>query len=91
MSIEEVSAEKRAELFHHYHQALAPDFACHSDHGPQPGNDVPAEQRGKNDRCGTALCLNLNPSTGNDRITGAISPNQVRPNGIASVELARQQ
>ncbi|MGA3088750.1 MAG: hypothetical protein ABSD75_09070 [Terriglobales bacterium] len=28
MSIEEVSAEQLAELFHHYHQALAPDFGC---------------------------------------------------------------
>ena len=26
MSIQEVSAEQLAELFHHYHQALAPDF-----------------------------------------------------------------
>jgi hypothetical protein len=28
MSIQEVSAEQLAELFHHYHQALAPDFGC---------------------------------------------------------------
>jgi hypothetical protein len=26
MSIQEVSAEQLAQLFHHYHQALAPDF-----------------------------------------------------------------
>ncbi|MFZ1130222.1 MAG: hypothetical protein WBV31_09605 [Terriglobales bacterium] len=26
MSIQEVSAEQLAELFHHYHQALGPDF-----------------------------------------------------------------
>ena len=27
MSIQEVAPEQLAELFHHYHQALAPDFA----------------------------------------------------------------
>ena len=27
MSIQEVSAEQLAELFHHYHQALGPDFS----------------------------------------------------------------
>jgi len=30
MSIQEVSPEYLAELFHHYHQALAPDFGCSS-------------------------------------------------------------
>ncbi len=28
MSIQEVSPEQLAELFHHYHQALGPDFGC---------------------------------------------------------------
>jgi hypothetical protein len=30
MSIQEVSAEQLAELFHHYHETLAPDFGCDS-------------------------------------------------------------
>ncbi|HYL94474.1 MAG TPA: hypothetical protein VET69_01625 [Terriglobales bacterium] len=30
MSLQEVSPEQLAELFHHYHQALAPDFGCAS-------------------------------------------------------------
>jgi len=30
MSIQEVAPEQLAELFHHYHQALAPDFPCAS-------------------------------------------------------------
>jgi arginyl-tRNA synthetase len=30
MSIQEVSAEQLAELFHHYHQALDPEQACNS-------------------------------------------------------------
>ncbi len=28
MSIQEVSPEQFAELFHHYHHALGPDFGC---------------------------------------------------------------
>lgn len=28
MSIQGVSPEQLAELFHHYHQALGPDFGC---------------------------------------------------------------
>jgi len=31
MSIQEVSAEQLAELFHHYHGALAPDFGAASE------------------------------------------------------------
>jgi hypothetical protein len=30
MSIQEVAPEQLAELFHHYHQALASDFQCAS-------------------------------------------------------------
>ena len=30
MSIQEVPAEQLAELIHHYHQALEPDFGCPS-------------------------------------------------------------
>jgi hypothetical protein len=30
MSIQEVAPEQLAELFHHYHQALAPDLPCAS-------------------------------------------------------------
>lgn len=29
--MQSVSPEQLAELFHHYHQALAPDFGCASD------------------------------------------------------------
>ena len=31
MSLNEVSAERLAEIFHHYHQALGPDFGCTSE------------------------------------------------------------
>ena len=30
MSIQEVSAEQLAQIFHHYNQALEPDFNCES-------------------------------------------------------------
>jgi hypothetical protein len=30
MSIQEVSAEQFAQLFHHYHESLGPDFGCAS-------------------------------------------------------------
>jgi len=47
MSIEEVSAEKLAELFHHYHQVLAPEFA----HSPrvtlESWNDLPRDERNR--------------------------------------------
>jgi hypothetical protein len=45
MSIQEVSAEQLAELFHHYHQALGPDFerADNTDHESWEG--IPTHER----------------------------------------------
>jgi hypothetical protein len=40
MSMQEVSAEQLAELFHHYHQALAPDFGCASNSEPESWDEV---------------------------------------------------
>ena len=46
MSIQEVSAEELAALFHHYHQALAPDFGCRDAAKPEPWEQLaPEEQR----------------------------------------------
>jgi hypothetical protein len=47
MSIQEISPEQFAELFHHYHHALAPDFGCPSDHCRRSWNDVPVEERNR--------------------------------------------
>jgi len=47
MSIQEVSAEQLAELFHHYHQALAPDFGGASNRRPESWNDVPQQEQGR--------------------------------------------
>jgi len=45
MSIQEVVAEQLAELFHHYHQALAPESRSLSKAPCKTWNDVPAPER----------------------------------------------
>lgn len=45
MSIQEVSAETLAELFHHYHQALGPDFGCNELRNSEPWHDMPQLER----------------------------------------------
>ena len=47
MSIQEVSAEQFAELFHRYHQALAHDSEGSTDRAPAPWNEVPEEERNR--------------------------------------------
>ncbi|PYX02359.1 MAG: hypothetical protein DMG86_07480 [Acidobacteria bacterium] len=47
MSIQEVSAEQLAELFHHYHQALGPDFGCASKPNAETWEQVPQPERGR--------------------------------------------
>ena len=50
MSLQEVSPEQLAELFHHYHQdhqALAPDFHCSSQSHPETWQQVPQQERSR--------------------------------------------
>jgi len=47
MSIQEVSAEELAELFHHYHQALGPDFGCASKLNAESWEDVPQREKSR--------------------------------------------
>jgi hypothetical protein len=47
MSIQEVSAEQLAQLFHHYHQALAPDFHCASQPHAEAWEDVPQQEKSR--------------------------------------------
>lgn len=47
MSVQEVSAEELAELFHHYHQALAPDFGCSSDPHPDGWDQLPQQEKSR--------------------------------------------
>jgi hypothetical protein len=47
MSIQEVSAEQLAELFHQYHQALGPDFGCTSHSAPESWDHVSQQERNR--------------------------------------------
>jgi hypothetical protein len=47
MSIHEVSAEQLARLFHHYHQALGPDFGGASKANPEPWEQVAPQEKSR--------------------------------------------
>ena len=47
MSIQEVSAEHLAELFHHYHQSLAPNFEKQAEAEAQSWKRVSPEERNR--------------------------------------------
>jgi hypothetical protein len=47
MSIQEVSAEQLAELFHHYHQALAPDFGGTARPTPESWDEISQPERSR--------------------------------------------
>lgn len=39
--------EQLAELFHHYHQALGPEFACDSKPEGKPWGEIPAQEKNR--------------------------------------------
>jgi hypothetical protein len=45
MSIQEVSPEQLAELFHHYHRALGPDFGCPGAPGAESWEEMPQQEK----------------------------------------------
>jgi hypothetical protein len=45
MSIDKVTPEQLAELFHHYHQALASDFGCGTTSNPEAWKHVPQHEK----------------------------------------------
>ena len=47
MSIQEVSPEQLAELFHHYHQAFGPDFGCESKPNAEAWDQVPQQEKSR--------------------------------------------
>ena len=47
MSIEEVSAEQLAQLFHHYHEAIGPDFGCTSKPEVEAWEQIPQQERSR--------------------------------------------
>lgn len=47
MSFQDISAEKLAELFHHYHQALGPDFGCVDNRIRAAWQEVPQQEKSR--------------------------------------------
>jgi hypothetical protein len=47
MSIQEVPAEQLAELFHHYHQVLGPDFGCTSKPDAEAWEQIPHQEKSR--------------------------------------------
>jgi hypothetical protein len=47
MSIQEVSAEQLAELFHHYHHALGQDVGCASEPNAEAWEQVPQQEKSR--------------------------------------------
>ena len=47
MSIQEVSAEQIAELFHHYYQAIGPDFGGGKNVDPEAWEHIPQQERSR--------------------------------------------
>jgi hypothetical protein len=66
MSIQEVSAEQLAELFHHYHQSLAPDFGCTITGNNDAWERVPQQEKNRLVAAARLALLELS-STENER------------------------
>jgi len=64
MSIQEVSAEQLAELFHHYRQALASDFDCWTEHADQSWKEVPQQERNRMIAAARLVLLKLDSAQG---------------------------
>ena len=47
MSLQEVLPEQLAQLLHHYHQALGPQFACDTEADPEPWEQVPSQEKNR--------------------------------------------
>jgi hypothetical protein len=47
MSFQDISAEKLAELFHHYHQALGTDFECAGKPIRAAWQEVPQQEKSR--------------------------------------------
>ena len=47
MSFQEISAEQLAMLFHHYHEALGPDFGCASKPIRASWEEIPQQEKSR--------------------------------------------
>ena len=45
--MQNVSPEQLAELFHHYHQALAPDFGCAGSASAEAWDEMPPQEKSR--------------------------------------------
>src|SRR5438132_7260583 len=83
MSIQEVSAEQLAELFHHYHQALGPDFGCASKPNAETGSKYHNRKKVVWSLLPVWPYWNWLQRPVNRKTQGAIWQSRVRPNGVA--------
>ena len=63
MSLQEISPEQLAQLFHHYHQALAPDFGCAGETGTEAWDEVPQQEKSRLVAAARLALLELEAST----------------------------
>jgi hypothetical protein len=47
MSIQEVTVEQLAELFHHYHQALGPNLSCQAQPNAEAWEQIPHQKKSR--------------------------------------------
>jgi hypothetical protein len=83
MSIQEVSAEQLAQLFHHYQQALASDFGCRSEQADQSWKDVPQRERNRMTAAARLALLELDSVDGEREDSKRYFAKRARLNGVA--------
>jgi hypothetical protein len=85
MSIEEVSAEQLAQVFHHYHQAFGPDFGCESKSNAGAWEQLPQEEKSRMVAAARLAYWNWPTRPESERTQSAISRSLVRLNGAAEM------
>ena len=83
MSIQEVSAEQLAELFHHYHQAIAPDFGCPGKPDAEAWEQISQQERSRLVAAARLTLLELTSIAQNGKTQGGISQSRGKRNGAA--------
>lgn len=69
MSFQAISPEQLAELFHHYHRALAPDFGCAGKPISPSWKEVPKQEKNRMVAAARLTLLELDPTHGsNDNV-----------------------
>lgn len=81
MSIQDVSPEHLAKLFHHYHQVLATDAVA--DLETDSWQDAPQQERNRFVTAARLALLELATIAGEEDERRALSSNRAKPNGDA--------